>query len=59
MPKKCVKCDNEFPFIVTVEGKKRNLKSRKYCLDCSPWGQHNTKKIHMYNDGLLLQSMLD
>ena len=38
-------CDNEFPFQKIIEGKKRNLNSRKYCLECSPWGQHNTKKL--------------
>lgn len=55
MPKKCVKCDNEFPFTMIVEGKRRNLKNRKYCLECSPFGKHNTKQIHtqeVYNDGL-------
>jgi hypothetical protein len=45
MPKICKKCNNEFPFHVVVEGKKRNLKTRKFCLDCSPFGKRNTKDL--------------
>ena len=41
----CVKCQKEFPSWVTIEGKPRNLCSRKYCLDCSPFGSHNTKNL--------------
>lgn len=39
----CKKCGNGFPNWVIVEGKRRNLASREYCLGCSPFGQHNTK----------------
>ena len=42
----CVKCDESFKNFVTVDGKSRNLSRRKYCLTCSPFGQHNTLKIH-------------
>lgn len=28
-----------------IEGKSHNLRSRKYCLECSPFGNHNTVKI--------------
>jgi 5-methylcytosine-specific restriction endonuclease McrA len=45
MPKICEKCKEEFPFSIEIDGKKRNLNSRKYCLGCSPFGKHNTKKI--------------
>ncbi|MBO4400294.1 MAG: HNH endonuclease [Selenomonadaceae bacterium] len=44
--KKCALCGKEFPFIVNIDGKPRNLKNRKYCLDCSPFGKHNTKTIN-------------
>ena len=39
----CKKCGVEFPFLKKIDGKVRNLGSRKYCLDCSPRGLHNTK----------------
>lgn len=45
MPKVCKKCQKTFPFVVLVNGKERNLNSRKFCLDCSPFGTHNTKDI--------------
>lgn len=47
MPKICVKCENEFPFRAKISGKTRNLKNRKYCFDCSPFGKHNTRKIEI------------
>lgn len=42
----CKKCDNYFPTKIKIDGKTRNLSKRRYCLDCSPFGTHNTKKIH-------------
>lgn len=45
MPKVCKKCNKDFPYNVRIEGKVRNLGSRKYCLDCSPFGKHNTSKL--------------
>ncbi len=43
--KTCSKCEKEFKTIAVVDGVEKNLGNRKYCLDCSPWGQHNTSKI--------------
>lgn len=45
--KNCLKCGKEFPFHCFIDGKKRNFKNRVYCLECSPFGQHNTKKLHI------------
>lgn len=42
----CRKCQNKFPNWMIINGKKRNLHTRKYCTICSPFGKHNTKKIH-------------
>jgi hypothetical protein len=42
--KKCRKCENEFPLVQIVDGKKRNFQKREFCLTCSPFGTHNTKK---------------
>ena len=44
--KKCGLCGNEFPNLVKIDGKQRNLSNRIYCLICSPFGQHNTKALH-------------
>ena len=43
----CNKCGNGFPNYVKIEGKTKNISSRRYCLTCSPWGKHNTKQIHV------------
>lgn len=41
----CKNCNNVFPFHVHINGKKRNLKNRKRCLKCSPFGFRNTSRI--------------
>jgi len=41
----CQKCNSQFPNWKNIDGKNRNLQSRKYCLTCSPFGQHNTKNL--------------
>lgn len=38
-------CSNLVPNTIKIDGRYRNLKSRKYCFECSPFGQHNTKKL--------------
>jgi 5-methylcytosine-specific restriction endonuclease McrA len=43
----CKKCSASFPLRVVIDGKERLLAKRKYCLECSPFGQHNTKQIHI------------
>jgi hypothetical protein len=45
--KKCEKCGKEFKLTAEIDGQKKNLQNRKYCLSCSPWGKHNTRKIHI------------
>ena len=49
--KNCAKCNKEFPNRILVDGKYRNLESRKYCLGCSPFGNHNTIKLEEKTDG--------
>lgn len=41
----CQICNNYFPSVIKIDGKTRNLQNRKYCLECSPFGKHNTKKL--------------
>lgn len=38
----CQKCKALFRNHVVINGEKHNLSSRKFCLDCSPFGRHNT-----------------
>jgi hypothetical protein len=42
----CLKCSTPFPNRTRIDGVLKNLGNRKYCLSCSPWGEHNTKDIH-------------
>jgi len=41
--KKCKCCGEEFKTTVIIEGKRRFLSGRKYCLTCSPFNMHNTR----------------
>jgi len=43
----CQKCNNRFPCHIVIDNKERNLASRKYCLTCSPFGKHNTARLHI------------
>lgn len=42
----CQKCSDHFPNLVKIDGKTKNLCSRKYCLNCSPFGEHTMNKLH-------------
>lgn len=42
---KCKKCSKFFDSRYTVDGKVFTLYNRKYCLECSPFKQHNTKTL--------------
>src|SRR5438105_9772167 len=41
-PKTCEACGRHFPRRAVIDGILRNLDSRRFCLDCSPFGRHNT-----------------
>lgn len=41
----CKKCGKEFPNRVTIEEEIHVVCNRKFCLECSPFGKHNTKDI--------------
>lgn len=41
----CALCGKDFPIHSIVDGKIKNLNKRKYCLECSPFGAHNTKSL--------------
>ena len=42
----CLLCGSHFPTWQTVGGVRRNLSSRNYCLECSPRGKHNNRRLH-------------
>lgn len=49
--KTCQLCGKEFRTKQIIDGKKRNLNHRKYCLECSPFGKHNTSNLEgVYED---------
>jgi hypothetical protein len=41
----CDLCGNKIPRSKSIDGKVRNLANRRYCLDCSPFGAHNTRRL--------------
>src|SRR6266849_731257 len=42
--KRCESCGKSFAAKQVVDGKTRSLYRRRFCLDCSPFGVHNTSK---------------
>lgn len=40
-----MKCGNQFPRKIIIDGKERNLQTRKFCFVCSPFGSHNTRNL--------------
>src|SRR5680860_75480 len=50
----CRGCQAPLPNRVKIEGRWRNIQSRKFCLDCSPFQRHNTRP-----DGPRKQIVLD
>jgi hypothetical protein len=46
----CRRCKKQFKSSVIIEGKRKSLSKRVYCLNCSPWGSHNTRKIYLTDE---------
>src|SRR5206468_994837 len=40
----CERCGARFPAKILIDGKWRSLYRRRFCLDCSPFGAHNTSR---------------
>jgi hypothetical protein len=47
----CKKCHNSFPNWTILDGKPRSLHKRKFCLECSPFGMHNTRDLSCTLEG--------
>lgn len=43
--KLCLKCGERIPATVLIEGKRRSMWVRKYCLTCSPFGARNNQSL--------------
>lgn len=43
----CKKCGKTFSVRIKLNEKVRHLGKRKYCLDCSPFGSRNTRKLEI------------
>jgi len=58
--KKCsnTNCDNMIPATILVDGRRRNLKSRKYCFECSKFGEHNTKNLEQRSKQFSLEEQV-
>ena len=54
----CKKCLSRFPCTTKINGKTRTLHRRKFCLECSPFGLHNTRDLNQIRNrsGLLCKS---
>ena len=46
----CKKCGVRFPNRMFVNGQQKNLQNRKFCLECSPYGQHNTVDLTLFRE---------
>lgn len=51
----CKMCSQHFPNWQEVAGRRRNLQRRKYCLTCSPFGKHNTRRPEFDKQSQLLR----
>jgi len=51
-------CDNMIPATILVDGRRRNLKSRKYCFECSKFGEHNTKNLEQRSKQFSLEEQV-
>lgn len=51
--KPCLNCGDLIPPSVVIDGVRRSMDPRKYCLKCSPFGEHNNRQLEKErHDGL-------
>lgn len=43
--RKCKKCESPIPTTLFINGKRRYLHGRKFCIDCSPFGANNRRDL--------------
>jgi hypothetical protein len=62
MARICPQCEKHVPkFYVDENGKKHNCQRRKYCFECSPYGDHNTSKLETkrFEKGVVVKTCPD
>ena len=45
MTKFCKKCQFSLESTAMIEGMEKDIRTRKYCLTCSPWRKHNKRHL--------------
>lgn len=55
--RKCKQCDNKIPHSKTIDGKRRCLKNRKFCLVCSPYKEKKQRNVSCKNCGEKIPSI--
>jgi len=46
-------CNNEIPkYYIKKDGKRHNLQRRRYCFECSPFGEHNTRNLDIKRNSI-------
>ena len=58
MKRACLKCKNNIPFSKTINGKRKSLKNRKFCLNCSPYKEKKQRKVFCRNCGEKIPSII-
>lgn len=43
----CALCGRAFPNTMQIDGRVRVLNRRRYCVECSPFGGRNTRRLHL------------
>lgn len=51
--KTCNKCGCNFPFIIEIDGKNRNLQRRNLCLTCLPFGERQRNFIDKHSPKII------
>ncbi len=41
----CKICLTSFPNHIMIDGKVKNVQNRRFCIQCSPFGKHNTRQL--------------
>ena len=57
MKKICKNCLKEYNTIAIINGKRKALYNRKFCLDCSPFGYHNTSSLTKLTSKSIIDSL--
>jgi len=54
----CKKCGERIPYSKTIDGKRRDLKNRKFCIGCSPYKEKKERKVFCRKCGAKVPSTI-